>query len=560
MTNTTTALAVFFVYWMIVAMLEKRGVLAKYNISTYGPVLMIRTLRGQGLLNWLARPRSFWRAFADTGIVLMFVGMFAMLLVVLVSDIAMFSSLTADSMPEPGKFNEARNIFLIPGVNEFIPLTWGIIALVVTLVVHELAHAVLCRAEDIRVKSMGLLVAIVPIGGFAEPDEDELFGEEEKDEEGNVLGRVNPKATRKQRARILAAGVMSNFIVALIAFTLLFGPVLGAISPVGNAIVMDVANGSSAANAGIEDGMIITGINDAQIANVSELIAYTDTLSNGSVVTVYASKDRIVEPYEVTILQISDEIKTGIAVNDIVDDSPAKEAGLEAGMVILEIDGNQIETPEDFVSYMNTTTAGQEIDLLVRTTNDAEPVSYTITLAQHPDSENEKGFLGIFYALNGIRQTPLGLTVAEYPAKEYLELLKSIPSMLLGISGWLILFGLPIVGFAGEGFPGFSGTLVQLYQPAGWAEPLGVGIFWIANTLLWVGWLNFYVGLFNCLPAVPLDGGHVFRDYLQKFIDGIVRDTEKAKRLSSSVAAGFTILIIMSFAFMIFGPYLVHGF
>ncbi|MBP2029725.1 membrane-associated protease RseP (regulator of RpoE activity) [Methanohalophilus levihalophilus] len=560
MTNTTTALAVFFVYWMIVVLLEKRGILAKYNISTYGPILMIRTLRGQGLLNWLARPRNFWKKFADAGIILMFVGMFAMLLVVIVSDIALLSSLTTDSMPEPSSFNEARNIFLIPGVNEFIPLTWGIIALVVTLVVHELAHAVLCRAEDIRVKSMGLLVAIVPIGGFAEPDEDELFGEEEVDEEGNILGRVNPKATQKQRARILAAGVMSNFIVALIAFALLFGPVMGAIAPVGNALVMDVQNGSSAANAGIEGGMIITGINDVQISNVSELIAYTDTLANGSIVTVYASKDRIVEPYEVTVIQTADEIKTGIAINDIVDESPAEAVGLEAGMVILEIDGNPTETPDDFVSYMNTTTAGQEIELLIRTTTSDEPVSYRITLAAHPNPENEKGFLGIFYAPDGIRQTPLGITVGEYPAKEYLELLKSIPSMLTGIAGWIIIFGLPIVGFAGEGFPGFTGALTQLYQPVGWAEPLGVGIFWIANSLLWIGWLNFYVGLFNCMPAVPLDGGHVFRDYLQKFIGGIVRDTEKAKGLSSSIAAGFTILIIMSFAFMIFGPYLVHGF
>ncbi len=560
MSNTTTALAVFFVYWMIVILLEKRGILAKYNISTYGPVLMIRTIRGQGLLNWLARPRTFWKVFADTGIVLMFVGMFAMLLVVLVSDIALLSSLTANSMPEPGKFNEARNIFLIPGLNEFIPFTWGLIALVVTLIVHELAHAVLCRAEGIRVKSMGLLVALVPIGGFAEPDEEELFGEEEKDEEGNVIGRLKPKATRKQRSRILAAGVMSNFVVALIAFTLLFGPVLGAIAPVGNAIVMDVANGSSASSAGLEDGMVITGIDSVKIANVSELLSYTDNLENGSIVTVYASKDRVVEPYEVTVLQSSDEIQKGIAVNGIVDTSPAEKADLETGMIILEINGNPTETPEDFVSYMNNTTAGQQIELLVRITGNDEPVSYTITLAEHPDPESEKGFLGIFYASNGIRQTPLGITVGDYPAKEYLELLKSIPSMLLGIGGWLILFGLPIVGFAGEGFPGFSGTLAQLYQPVGWAEPLGIGIFWIANTLLWVGWLNFYVGLFNCLPAVPLDGGHVFRDYLQKFMEKIVPDAEKAKSLSLSVAAGFTILIIMSFVFMIFGPYIVHGF
>lgn len=560
MSNITIALTIFFLYWMIVAILDKRGVLDKYSISTYGPVLMIRTLKGQGLLNWLARPRSFWRIFADIGIVLMFVGMIAMLLVVLISDFALLSSLSTNSMPEPGKFNEARNVFLIPGLNEFIPLTWGLIALVVTLIVHEFAHAVLCRVEDIRVKSMGILVAIIPIGGFAEPDETELFGEEEKDEKG-VYHRISqPKANRQQRTRILAAGVMSNFIVAFIAFFLLFGPVLGAIAPIGNAIVMDVTNGSTAANAGLEEGMVITGIDSIQVNNVSELISYTDTLTNGTTVIVYAAKDRVVEPYVVTVSEMSAEDLGGIFINGIVSDSPAETAELETGMLILEIDGKPMKNAGDFVEYMNTTTAGQEIEMTIRPLDKGETQTYTVVLGEHPDPEQTKGYLGIYYAPDGIRETPLGITVADYPAKEYLELLKSIPSMLFGIGGWLILFGLPIVGFAGEGFPGFSGTLAQLYQPVGWAEPIGIGIFWIANTLLWVGWLNFYVGLFNCLPAVPLDGGHVFRDYLKAFIDRIIKDTERAKNISATIAAGLTVFIIMSFALMIFGPYLVHGF
>lgn len=132
---------------------------------------MIRTTRGLKLLDRLAVPKKAWRLFADVGIRLMFIGMLAMLLIVIVSDISMLSSLGDNTMPEPNKFNEARNIFLIPGVNEFIPFTWGLIALIVTLVVHEFSHAILCRVENIRVKSMGILLALVPVGGFAEPDE-----------------------------------------------------------------------------------------------------------------------------------------------------------------------------------------------------------------------------------------------------------------------------------------------------------------------------------------------------------------------------------------------------
>jgi membrane-associated protease RseP (regulator of RpoE activity) len=90
----------------------------------------------------------------------------------------------------------------------------------------------------------------------------------------------------------------------------------------------------------------------------------------------------------------------------------------------------------------------------------------------------------------------------------------------------------------------------------GWAEPLGVGIFWIANTLLWVGWLNFYVGLFNCLPAVPLDGGHVFKDYTYSFVYRLTRSEKTSEKVSNSITASFSMLILFSFMFMIFGPFI----
>ncbi len=197
---------------------------------------------------------------------------------------------------------------------------------------------------------------------------------------------------------------------------------------------------------------------------------------------------------------------------------------------------------------------------MVLAANSSGTLELTLELASHPDEGDKKGFLGVFTSQDENVATRLGITVGEFPATTYLSLLESIPGMLKGIAGWLILLGLPIVGFAGEGFPGFSGMLANFYTPAGWAEPFGIGIFWIANSLLWIGWLNFYVGLFNCLPAVPLDGGHIFKDYIKAFIYRLTRNEEQSLRLSTAVTATFAVLIFMSFMFMIFGPYLVHGF
>jgi membrane-associated protease RseP (regulator of RpoE activity) len=326
-------------------------------------------------------------------------------------------------------------------------------------------------------------------------------------------------------------------------------------------MIVDVQEGSPAYGSGIRENMVITQIDDTPISNVNEMLQYLSGLEKGTWVTVYAASDRKVLSYEAQVID-TDIKPSGILIQSIVDQGPASAAGLEAGMHITYIDGSPIRSYTDFRNIMNSSRPGQEMivsAIIGDATGDAVRTDdYNVTLAEHPDIEN-KGFLGVVTSMDGQVATSLGITVGEFPATAYLNLFKSIPQMLTEITGWVILLGLPIIGFAGEGFPGFSGTLAQFYEPVGWAEPFGIGVFWLANALLWIGWLNFYVGLFNCLPAVPLDGGHIFRDYTNAFIYRITGDEEKAERLSILIAASFAMLILLSFLFMIFGPYIVHG-
>lgn len=540
---TNVGIALFLLYWILIIQLNKKGFLQKHNITSYGPILMIRTTKGLDLLDKLAIPKKAWRVFANLGIIFMFLGMIAMFLIVFYSDISLLQSFMNNNVPAPNKFNEARNIFLIPGVNEFIPLTWGIIALIVTLIVHEFSHAILCRVENIRVKSMGILLALVPIGGFAEPDDNELFGNEDESRTQNI-------ATTAQRSRILASGVMANFVVAFIAFALFFGPVLGAISPIGNVMIVNTSN------ANIQPDMIITQIDDIQITNITSLIGYVDSLPVGKEIKVYATDKTTSNVYDLTVGDT--ESVSGVLIQDIVPDSPAEKAGLEKGMFITKMNNNSIRHVYDFRTFMNNSYAGESLSLLVN--NNGSILNKTLQLDSYPEESIKKGYLGVYTEQNANIDTRIGITVTEFPATIYLSLLKSIPDMLTNKVGWLLLMGLPITGFAGEGFPGFSGYLANFYQPVDWAAPLGVGAFWIANALLWTGWLNFYVGLFNCLPAVPLDGGHVFRDFTQSLIYKITRNESKSKKLSAIITSSFATFIFLSFILMIIGPYIVHGF
>jgi membrane-associated protease RseP (regulator of RpoE activity) len=591
--STGIALGIFLIYWLLVSVLDRKGILEKYNISTFGPlpILMIRTTRGLKLLDILARPKLYWRNFANLGILLMFAGMLAMFLVIAISDIALYTSFMNGTVPEPGKYNAPRNIFLIPGVNEFIPFTWGVIALIVTLVVHEFSHAILCRVEGIRVKSMGILFALVPIGGFAEPDDEQLFGkkdeserelpltasieeikewEEEKRKNNEIETSISEEreskpvkaATRTQRARILASGVMANFCVAFIAFLLFFGPVLGAIAPQSDAMILSVNESSPAALAGLQKDMVITQVDSKNVSTAIDVLNYLETVKPGDTIRIHAIKEGAVTVHNLTTAPTTNDSVGGMLIDGVTEGSPAKNAGIEPGMKIIRIDDTKIQNIASFVNFMQKTKANQtvQIELLppanyTGNLTEKGTVIFDVQLASSP-SENNNGFLGVTYGNNGVIEVPmLGISIWMPQAKAYLEALKQIPSYLTMPVGWIILFGLPIYGFAGEGFRGFSGTIMQFYQPVGWAEPLGIGIFWIANTLLWVGWLNFYVGLFNCLPAVPLDGGHVFRDYTYSFAYRLTRNESMSERFSSSITAGFSILILFSFLFMIFGPF-----
>ncbi|MFC6729008.1 site-2 protease family protein, partial [Natronoarchaeum mannanilyticum] len=197
-------------YWVLLQLLADRGWLPDY-VGLQGPITTLHTQRGKILLNRLARYKRFWRAWSNLGVgvaLVVMVGSFVMLILV---------GITAVMSPQPTAVNQPRNVLVIPGVNDFLPLSMApeiLFGLLVALVVHEGGHGLLCRVEDIEISSMGLAtLSVIPIGAFVEPDEESQRA-----------------ASRGGKTRMFAAGVTNNFAITLVAFALLFGPVAGAIS------------------------------------------------------------------------------------------------------------------------------------------------------------------------------------------------------------------------------------------------------------------------------------------------------------------------------------------
>ncbi len=568
LTNNWHLVAVFLAYVLLVVILDRRGTLNKHNISVYYflfiPVLMIRTQKGQKFLDNIAVHKRFWRMFANIGLPAMLIGMAIMFLLMLLIDYFMIQSFQTQTVPPPGKYNEARNMFLIPGINEYIPLWWGIIALAITLVVHEFSHAILCKVEGIKVKSMGLLVALFPIGGFAEPDEEQLLGKKPEPETEMQAQDVPKKlATRSERVRVLTAGVMANFVTALIAFILFFS-FLGSISPVGEVMVTGVVPGSPAELAGVRTNMILTGMNDKQINNGSEFLSYARELTPGTNITLQLIDNKVRRSISFVTIG-GNQTSFGVRIFNVLPGSSAEKAGLKPDMILTRLDNTEIMGLENFSEFMNSTIPGQKIRVQVLSNsslNASTLVFENLELAKHPDNtEIKKGFMGVTYSSEGgAISYSMGIGIGQFHAKGFLGMLQSIPSFLNGVTGWILLFSLPIYGFAGEGFPGFSGIITNFYEPVGIVAFMGDGIFWILNILLWVGWMNFYVGLFNCLPALPLDGGHVFRDVVATSLSKFFGNEEKIERISNAIALTFAILVLGSILLVTFAPYAAYGF
>jgi membrane-associated protease RseP (regulator of RpoE activity) len=198
---------------------------------------------------------------------------------------------------------------------------------------------------------------------------------------------------------------------------------------------------------------------------------------------------------------------------------------------------------------MNTTRPGQIIAI---TTGQGNTYQVNLT-AKEAASEDSGGFMGIGISGNAVLLG--GVIFQEAPARQFLQVLKALPSS--GMQGFTYMLSLPfagIPGFTQKGFPGFSGWLTAVFEPSGWAEPLGAKFFWIANLLLWIGWINLYAGLFNCLPAVPLDGGHIFRDLVQSGFERIVRPQE-AERFTKTTVAILTWLVLTSLLITLIAPF-----
>jgi len=291
------ALLAVVVYAAIVYALHRAGYLGPNRaLSLFGPALMIKTQRGRSALDRWGRFRRFWTAAGDLGIALAVLAMATIVGLLVFGAIESFQ-LTAATAPS---VSEAVGL---PGINPIIPIGYGIIALVVGIVLHELSHGVVARSQGIGVKSLGILWCVVPVGAFVEQDDAEMLA-----------------ATRRKRDRVAAAGVLANFGLTILFFVLLSGLVASSVAPNANGVgVAFVQSDTPAANLTIHAGDIITSINGTKTTTAT---IFEDALQNSTpnetVAIVYYSSSLGRSVSTTVVLATNPSVKTrgflGVAV------------------------------------------------------------------------------------------------------------------------------------------------------------------------------------------------------------------------------------------------------
>jgi membrane-associated protease RseP (regulator of RpoE activity) len=251
------------VWAIILRSWEKSGILDRWNSSrVFKVILMIRGKQGLKILEKISKPRRFWRAYGEVSLWLCSLALFAVTLVVILSFI---SALLSPPTIDPPSVSE---MVAIPGLNPIIPLGWGIIAFVVSLVIHEFGHGLIARAHGMRVRSFGLLMlGPLPLGAFAEPQYQELM-----------------RAPRRERLRMFAAGPATNLFAAFILM-IMMGMLASQVVAINDHIhVREIVKDSGADLGGMQPWDTLVSIDGQEIIGVE---GFRETLGD------YSSGERI---------------------------------------------------------------------------------------------------------------------------------------------------------------------------------------------------------------------------------------------------------------------------
>jgi regulator of sigma E protease len=435
-----------------------------------------------------------------------------------------------------------------------------LIALGVLVSFHEYGHFWVARRCGVKVQKFSIgfgtpllrwtdsqgtefIIAALPLGGYVKMVDER---------EGNVAEEDLPYAfTRKtvwQRIAIVAAGPAANFLLALVAFWVVFLSGERGIAPVAG----QVSAGSLAAEAGFETGTEIIAVDGNPTATWSAAtrqlfgfigtsgeIPFTVTYPNSSIqyqllVPVEKWLRDAEEPSPLRELGINPPFELeSLNLVAVSEAGAGYSAGLRAGDRLLAIDGVDIRNIETFVERI-AASPGISVDLLVERDSGQQLVEVIPRLVERDGQQ--VGQLGVQLSsagrypenlLRSLDYGPLGAIgrAARETAETSVFVLESIAKLVMG-----------------ELSPKNLSGPITIAKVAGDTAKSGFD-----NFIRFIAILSIMLGVMNLLPIPVLDGGH-----LMYYLIEIVKGSPVSDRVQ---LVGFKVGFFMLMGLMVFATY-----
>jgi RIP metalloprotease RseP len=235
--------------------------------------------------------------------------------------------------------------------------------------------------------------------------------------------------------------------------------------------------------------------------------------------------------------------------------APAKLAGLKAGDVVTAVDGKTVANAKDFTSAIRSH-AGKHVSLTVDRSGKPVTVDVVPEAVTRPDENGDLKKIGA-----------IGVSVRSNYVNEHYGVVGTVKATGSAIG--------QLVTGTYDTFTKKLGTITKIYSkdrdPAGFVGVVGASRVsgeiaaspesWqdkLAGFTLLIAGLNLFVGIFNLLPLLPLDGGHIavvwfeaVRDRIKRargYMGEVIRvDYNKLMPITFAVVvlfAGFTLWIL----------------
>lgn len=373
----------------------------------------------------------------------------------------------------------------------------------VIIIFHELGHFLLAKRNGIKVTEFSLgmgprllstqkgetrySLKLFPIGGSCM-----MVGEDDDDDSEGSFNKASVWA----RISVVAAGPIFNFILAFV-----FAMIITSVAGYDPARVLQVEENSPAAKAGLQEGDIITEFQGRNIVLGRDLDSYMmlHGLEDEDITLTYKRDGK---EKEVSFEAYSEEkYMLGFSyvptpdgepeVTQVVLNGAMMEAGVQAGDIIREINGEAIETSQEIQEYWEKNPLdGSEISLGIERDGEVQ----TISLKPQMTKQIDTGFVYNLY-----REKTNFLGVLRYSTSEVRYWISNtIESLMMLIKGQFSVNDL-------SGPVGIIDVIGDSYEEA---KEEGTVMVWL-QMLYWAILLSANLGVMNLLPIPALDGGRL---------------------------------------------------